>query len=227
MADEPSIDEILASLDRLLNEGEGRNDEPAPSSHPPAADAPTEAYTEAHAEAHAEESAEAPVEAPVEEAAEPPGPGFFKALDHAVSEPYNEAWGDEPGDAAAADQADEAPAPADAAVEAGRDAADQPGSKRVVLTDAMLVEDVQQSLPLALGDTRESESARDPASVPGAASEGEMWSEQDVQALVDQVTDDVCSAMAEQLPEMIREALARRLSAFIDDRQHQDSGPEE
>ena len=223
MADEPSIDEILASLDRLLNEGEGRNDEPAPSSHPPAADAPTEA----HAEAHAEESAEAPVEAPGEESAEAPGPGFFKALDHAVSEPYNEAWGDEPVDVAAADHADAAPVPADDAVEAGRDAAAQPESKRVVLTDAMLVEDVQQSLPLALGVAPESEPARDPAPVPAAASEGEMWREQDVQALVDQVTDDVCSAVAEQLPEMIRRALARRLSAFIDDRQQQDSGPEE
>ena len=46
-----------------------------------------------------------------------------------------------------------------------------------------------------------------------------------VQALVDQVTDDVCSAMAEQLPEMIRMALAIRLGAFIDARtNNQDTG---
>jgi hypothetical protein len=54
------------------------------------------------------------------------------------------------------------------------------------------------------------------------------WDEADVQALVDQITDDVCSAMAEQLPEMIRMALAVRLGAFIDThKNNQDTGSQE
>ena len=61
----------------------------------------------------------------------------------------------------------------------------------------------------------------------GAITQAPAWDADDVQALVDQVTDDVCSAMAEQLPEMIRRALDERLSAFIEAHiEQQDTGPQ-
>ncbi|HXH64535.1 MAG TPA: hypothetical protein VNH42_03380 [Mariprofundaceae bacterium] len=237
MADEPSIDEILASLDRLLKEGEGRNDEPAESSPQPAGEAIEEPAGEV-----VEEPIEEATEEATEEVAEEPDPGFFTALDRAVSEPYNEVdtVEDERGEA----EEDEEAARAFEAG-AGHEAVAQAGPRRFVLTDAMLVNDVQQSLPLAMGDAASATPAtagheeakpvaRAPAITEQAESEqppvtgGASWDERDIQALVDQVTDDVCSAMAEQLPEMIRRALESRLSAFIDARvENEDPEPEE
>ena len=249
MADEPSIDEILASLDRLLREGEGRNDDPEAVSptvgepeSPPRHDAPT--------------------------------PHFFEVLDNEVEAGHAHVGADEAGADGAADAAEPAQER-----QVDEPPGDEPGaqaSRLFVLTDAMMVDD-QPSLPLAMGgeaggdamdETGEAEQAMrqamempesgEPESAampePGPAYEAQpgmdmepeivpvlapheapedtvaeapepAWDEADVQALVDQVTDDVCSAMAEQLPEMIRMALAIRLGAFIDARtNNQDTG---
>jgi hypothetical protein len=235
MADEPSIDEILASLDRLLNEGEGRNDEPAELFQQPSV----------------EESAEEPTEEPTVE----PSLRFLMALDQTVPEPYNEMGPAEAeaGEAAAeAAAAAEEPAPAASARAADESASE--GPRRIVLTDAMMVDDIQQPLPLAMGDTAapadavqkpvspesvvaesvSTTSSPIPAATPSPIrvaspeSDSASWEERDIQALVDQVTDDVCSAVAEQLPALIRQALTHRLSAFIDEKtRNQDEKPEE
>jgi hypothetical protein len=240
MADEPSMDEILASLEQLLNEGEGRNDEPTETLGQTASKGPSKQTTGKTTGKATRKgtgkaggiAADKPIEEPVKESIEAPAPGFFTALDHAVSEPYNEAGGDESRAAAGASQADPPPARKAATAEAKRAAESQVGMKRIVLTDAMLVKDVQQSLPLDMGETARvaPKSIGQAAGATGksAVSERAGWNERDIQALVDQVTDDVCSAMSEQLPEMIRKALAHRLSAYIDERmRHQDSEPEE
>ena len=213
MADEPSMDEILASLDRLLKEGEGRNDEP---SEPPQ---------------------KTPGKEQVEEPTQRPVPGFLMASGETAAEepPHvpqdNEpeaaekasGGGGEPGQAAA-----ERPGPAESAV-----------PRRIVLTDAMMVDDVQQPLPLPIDDTTPAKSGiagstdPEPGSAvaepaPGEPSRAVAWDARDIQALVDQVTDDVCSAMADQLPDLIRQALAQRLTSFVVDRtQNQDSESED
>ena len=217
MADEPSMDEILASLDRLLKEGEGRNDEPSePSQQTPS-----------------KEQAEEPVEEPTQK----PVPGFLTDSGEAAAEESPRVSQDsEPGVAEKAsgggselDQAAVAwPGPAESAV-----------PRRIVLTDAMMVDDVQQPLPLPIGDTTPAKSgiagSTDPESgpaeaesAPGEPSRAVAWDARDIQALVDQVTDDVCSAMADQLPDLIRQALAQRLTSFVVDRtQNQDSEAED
>jgi hypothetical protein len=213
MADEPSIDEILASLDRLLKEGDGRNDEPEAEA-PPAADEPSPSQHDA------------------------PTPHFFAVLDEEVEAGHVAEPAEPP-------QADAAP---------GGESAAEP-SRLFVLTDAMMVDD-QPSLPLGMGDAADAamrealampeaaepqpaapepepadaeDADAEPEPAPAAAPDvAPAWDESDVQALVDQITDDVCSAMAEQLPEMIRMALAVRLGAFIDAHtKHQDTGTQE
>jgi hypothetical protein len=239
MADEPSIDEILASLDRLLNEGEGRNDEPTELPRQPSVEESAEETTE-------EPGEEAPKEA-AEEPAEAPSLRFLMALDQTVSEPYNEVESDESkagmAVAEAAAAASEKLAPA-AGTGAAQEAAAE-GSRRIVLTDAMMVDDIQQPLPLAMDVTAPANAVLEsstpvavtpepaapaPSPIPDPSPETGAITrdEQDIQALVDQVTDDVCSAVAEQLPALIRQALGHRLSAFISEKtQNQDAKPEE
>ena len=201
MADEPSMDEILASLDRLLKEGEGRNDEPS------------------------EPSQKTPSKKQAEEPTQKPVPGFLTASGKATAE--------EPSRVSQDSEPEAAEKASGGGGEPDQAAAERPGSaesavpRRIVLTDAMMVDDVQQSLPLPMDDTTPVKSGiagstgPEPAvtePAPGEPSRSAAWDARDIQALVDQVTDDVCSAMAEQLPDLIRQALAQRLSSFVVDR---------
>lgn len=222
MADEPSMDEILASLDRLLKEGEGRNDEPSE----PSQDTPGK-----------EQSEEEPVEEPIQKPAQKPVPGFLTDSGKAAAEEPPRVSQDR--ELEAADKA------LGGGGEPDQTAAARPGPiasavpRRIVLTDAMMVGDVQQSLPLPMDDTTPAESgitgSTDPEPgpavakpAPGEPSRAVAWDARDIQALVDQVTDDVCSAMADQLPDLIRQALAQRFASFVADRtQNQGSESED
>lgn len=261
MADEPSIDEILASLDRLLKEGEGRNDEPeealppADESAPPSHhDAPTPHFFEV-----LDEEAEAPHAETPEPSSDAPGDEAVQGGEPSAEEPaapesrlfvLTDAMmvDDQPslplgmgGEAAghAEAEADDAEAAMRQALELPEslepefgEAVDEPAHEHeFAAPEPAPVDEVPSPMGL------EPETETEPDFVPtfdeavadtDAGAPEPIWDEAQLQALVDQVTDDVCSAIAEQLPEMIRMALAQRLGAFVDTHTpHQDTGSQE
>jgi len=196
MADAPSIDEILESLDHLLKEGDERNDDhPGDESEGTVASSGTGGHEDT--------------------------PVTVRQTDSGETEAHGE-WPEPVAEAGSGAQASERKS-AGTAEPDGNNAlvTDDAGtSQRTILSEAMLVDNPQEQLLFGDGDTVAQQT--DTVGGPNSGDEhmhappvqARMLDDEEVRDLVRLVSDDLVARLHEQLPGIVEAAIGRQLSRF-------------